>query len=149
MHPRRTMQEQHTESGAESQPRSEGMSPSAAGHPRVRKLLSFARRHPALSVVGAAGAGLIAGPEIALGMVLGAGVAMLIERGTGRRVDEEAVEAARSVRQRARHMLGAETVKQRARAVIQAARGQISPVPPPAGESQRQPTSEVAGPPAM
>ncbi|HEX7841284.1 MAG TPA: hypothetical protein VF469_27590 [Kofleriaceae bacterium] len=143
------------------------------------KLLSFPRRHPALSVIGVAGAGLLAGPELALGVVLGAGVAVLVHRRAEGRsegrseggvesrikhVEKDAVEAARSVRQRAREIFGAKTVKQRARAVVQAARGQISPVPthtneahggqtsqapPPAGESQRQPANEISGPPPM
>jgi hypothetical protein len=127
--------------------------------------MSFARRHPALSVIGVAGAGLLAGPELALGVVLGAGVAVLIDRRAGgrverlveeeavrraggrvERVEEEAVDTARSVRRRARQIFDAEAeiVKQRARAVVQAARGQILPTPPTAGESPSQAESQAA-----
>jgi hypothetical protein len=174
------MQDQHTVSGAETPPSSDLSSQSSpAAQRRMGKLLSFPRRHPALSVIGVAGAGLLAGPELALGVVLGAGVAALVNRraaghvegrtegrtrGRMERVEKEAVDAARSVRRRARQIFDPETVKQRARAVVQAARGQISPVPtpaseaqgdqtsqapPPAGESQRQPASEASGPPPM
>ena len=138
------MQDQHIESGAESPPRSDLSSQSSpSANPRLRKVMSFVRRHPAVSVLGIAGAGLLAGPELALGVVLGVGVAALIDRKSERRVEEEAVEAARSVRQRARQIFDPETMKQRARAVVQAARGQIPPVSPPAAASQSGQTSPV------
>jgi len=150
---RHMQQPQQTQSGAESPPRSDQPSQSLSQHPRLGKTLAFVRRHRALSVMGAAGAGLIAGPEIALGIVLGGGIALLIDRTaartSARRLEEEVVDTARSVRQRARHMFDAETVKQRARAVIQAVRGQIQPAPPAAGEAQKQPASETAGQPTM
>ena len=150
------MQDPHTESGAESPPRSDLSSPSSSyASPRLGRLLSFARRHPALSVIGVAGAGLLAGPELALGVVLGAGVAVLIDRRSGgrverveervERVEEEAVDTARGVRRRARQIFDAEAeiVKQRARAVVQAARGQIPPTPPTTGESRSQAEGEA------
>lgn len=144
------MQDQPTESGAESPPHSDLSNPlSPSAQRRLGKLLNFPRRHPALSVIGVAGAGLIAGPELALGVVLGAGVAALVNRRSMERVErveKEAGEAARSVRQRARQIFDPETVKQRARAVVQAARGQISPVPTPAGEAQAGQTSQVPPP---
>jgi hypothetical protein len=61
------------------------------------------------------------------------------------RVEEEAVDTARSVRRRARQIFDAEAeiVKQRARAVVQAARGQIPPTPPTAGESRSQAEGEA------
>lgn len=120
----------------------------APGPPRVGNLMNFVRHHPVASVLGAAGVGLIGGPEIALGVVLGAGVAVLIDRRSGGRSAGEAVEAgaadavegARHVRQRAREILDGAPgiVKQRARAVVQAVRGQIGPVPEP----EQAPTHE-------
>jgi ElaB/YqjD/DUF883 family membrane-anchored ribosome-binding protein len=120
----------------------------APGPPRPGNLMTFVRHHPVVSVLGAAGVGLIGGPEIALGAVLGAGIAVMIDRrGGGRAVGDvveasaaDAAEGARHVRQRAREILdGApEIVKQRARAVVQAVRGQIAPVPEP----EQAPTHE-------
>jgi hypothetical protein len=112
--------------------------------------MTFMRHHPVASVLGAAGVGLLGGPEIALGVVLGAGVAVLIDRRGGGRPAGEAVEAgaadaaegARHVRQRAREILDGAPgiVKQRARAVVQAVRGQIAPVP----EVEQAPTHEAS-----
>lgn len=112
--------------------------------------MTFVRHHPVVTVLGAAGVGLIGGPEVAFGVVLGAGVAVLIDRrGAGRSVRAtveagaaDAAQGARHVRQRAREILdGApEIVKQRARAVFQAVRGQIAPVPEP----EQAPTHEVS-----
>lgn len=110
--------------------------------------MTFVRHHPVVSVLGAAGVGLIGGAEVALGAVLGAGITAMINRRGGGRAAGEAVEAsaadaaegARHVRQRAREILdGApEIVKQRARAVFQAVRGQIAPV----REPEQAPTHE-------
>ncbi|HEX8108864.1 MAG TPA: hypothetical protein VF516_14130 [Kofleriaceae bacterium] len=118
--------------------------------------MTFARQHPVMSVLGAAGVGLIGGPEIALGVVLGAGVAVLIDRRGGERAVGEVVEAsagdaaegARHVRQRAREILdGApEIVKQRARAVVQAVRGQIAPMPEPEQAPTHEASAQGAGP---
>ena len=112
--------------------------------------MTFARHHPVVSVLGAAGLGLLGGPEVAFGVVIGAGIAVLIDRrGADRSVRgaveagaADAAEGARHVRQRAREILdGApEIVKQRARAVFQAVRGQIAPVPEP----EQAPTHESA-----
>jgi hypothetical protein len=122
----------------------------ASGPPRLGNLMTFVRHHPVVTVLGAAGVGLIGGPEVAFGVVLGAGVAVLIDRrGAGRSVRAtveagaaDAAQGARHVRQRAREILdGApEIVKQRARAVFQAVRGQIAPVPEP----EQAPTHEVS-----
>ncbi|HEX3760454.1 MAG TPA: hypothetical protein VHW23_17180 [Kofleriaceae bacterium] len=114
----------------------------AAEMPRLGKLMTFARQHPVLSVAGAAGVGLIGGPEVALGVLFGVGVAVLIDRRSGARsaqavVDTvearaaDAAEGAHRVRRRAREILdGApEIVKQRARAVVQAVRGKLAPAP--------------------
>lgn len=122
----------------------------AAGPPRLGNLMTFARHHPVVSVLGAAGLGLIGGPEIAFGVVLGAGIAVLIDRRDGQRSARATVEAgaadaaegARHVRQRARELLDGAPgiVKQRARAVVQAVRGQIAPVP----EHEQAPTHEAS-----
>jgi hypothetical protein len=123
----------------------------APGPPRLGNLMTFMRHHPVASVLGAAGVGLLGGPEIALGVVLGAGISVLIDRrGAGRSagaaVDAgapDAAEGARHVRQRAREILDGAPgiVKQRARAVVQAVRGQIAPVP----EAEQAPTHEASG----
>lgn len=117
--------------------------------------MTFVRHHPVVSVLGAAGVGLIGGPEVALGVVLGAGIVALINRRGGERSVSEAVEAgaadaaegARHVRQRAREILdGApEIVKQRARAVVQAVRGQIAPVPEPEQAPTHEASAQDAG----
>jgi hypothetical protein len=122
----------------------------APGPPRFGNLMTFMRHHPVASVLGAAGVGLLGGPEIALGVVLGAGISVLIDRrsagrSAGAPVDAgaaDAAEGARHVRQRAREILDGAPgiVKQRARAVVQAVRGQIAPVP----EAEQAPTHEAA-----
>ncbi|HEX3476401.1 MAG TPA: hypothetical protein VHT91_15360 [Kofleriaceae bacterium] len=114
------------------------------------------RHHPVVSVLGAAGVGLIGGPEIALGVVLGAGVAVLIDRrGAGRSVHAtveagaaDAADGARHVRQRAREILDGAPgiVRQRARAVVQAVRGQIAPVPEPEQAPTHEASAQDAGP---
>ena len=124
--------------------------PEPLGPPRLGNLMTFVRHHPVVSVLGAAGVGLIGGPEIAFGVVLGAGIAVLIDRrGAGRSVGAameagaaDAAEGARHVRQRAREILDGAPgiVKQRARAVVQAVRGQIAPVPEP----EQAPTHEAS-----
>lgn len=122
----------------------------APGPPRLGNLMTFMRHHPVVSVLGAAGVGLIGGAEVALGAVLGAGIAVLIDRrgagGSARGTVEagaaDAAEGARHVRQRAREILDGAPgiVKQRARAVVQAVRGQIAPVPEP----EQAPTHEAS-----
>src|SRR5947208_9728998 len=49
------------------------------------KLIAFAREHPKLSVVGAAGIGLLGGAEVAAGVLIGAGGAALLHLELGRR----------------------------------------------------------------
>jgi len=133
------MLDQQTEAKAEPAPPPAPPSLSSpSAQPRFKKLLGFAIRHPVVSVIGVAGAGLLAGPELALGVVLGGGVAALIARTrtAEHRVEEKTTETVGTVRQRARQILDvAPEVKQRARAVIQAARGKISPVSQPASDS--------------
>ena len=117
--------------------------------------MTFARHHPVVSVLGAAGLGLIGGPEVAFGVVLGAGIAVLIDRrGAGRSAvgaveagAADAAEGARHVRQRAREILDGAPgiVKQRARAVVQAVRGQIAPVPEPEQAPTHEASAQDAG----
>jgi hypothetical protein len=85
----------------------------------------FARRHPALTVIGVAGAGLLGGIELAAGVLIGAGVAALV-----RARDGHAVEAkGHVVRDRASALFerAPDEMKKRARAVMQAARGKLEP----------------------
>ena len=124
----------------------------APGPPRLGHLMTFARHHPVVSVLGAAGVGLIGGPEVAFGVMLGAGIAVLIDRradGRSARATVEAgaadaAEGAHHVRQRAREILddAPGIVKQRVRAVVQAVRGQIAPVPE--HEHEQAPTHEAS-----
>ena len=117
--------------------------------------MTFMRHHPVVSVLGAAGVGLIGGAEVALGAVLGAGIAVLIDRrGADRSVRTtveagaaDAAEGARHVRQRAREILDEAPgiVKQRARAVVQAVRGQIAPVPEPEQAPTHENSAQDAG----
>jgi hypothetical protein len=128
----------------------------APGPPRLGNMMTFVRHHPVVTVLGAAGVGLIGGPEVAFGVVLGAGIAVLINRrgadpsvrGTVEAGAADAAEGARHVRQRAREILdGApEIVKQRFRAVVQAVRGQIAPVPEPEQAPTHEASAQDAGP---
>ncbi len=99
--------------------------------PRAGKLMSFTREHPALSVMGAAGVGLLGGFELAAGVLLGAGIIAIADRRDGRNATPEAAEAVRTVRQRAQRLLdrAPKSWRDRARAVIQAARGKLQPLP--------------------
>jgi hypothetical protein len=98
------------------------------GHPS--RALAFARRHPALTLIGAAGAGLMGGLELAAGVLIGAGVAALVRARDGRATETET--EAHAERQRAGRMMEqveqmAPEVKKRARAVLQAVRGKLEP----------------------
>jgi hypothetical protein len=91
----------------------------------IDRLVRFGREHPALTIAGLAGAGLLGGLEMAVGVLLGAGVASLIRRRNGHATAEAAGEAKRRVRQmldRTPH-----EIRERARAVVLAARGKITP----------------------
>lgn len=72
--------------------------------PRRGRLRNFARRHPALAVIGAAGLGLFGGLELAAGMLAGAGIAMFVAR---QREPREPTQAMRAVRDRARAVVDA------------------------------------------
>lgn len=89
-------------------------------------MIAFARRHPALTVIGTAGAGLLGGLELAAGVVIGAGVAALVRATDGHAPvakPHEEGDGARTLMQR----LSPELTK-RVRAVVQAARGKLAPI---------------------
>ncbi|MBX3159767.1 MAG: hypothetical protein KF773_27605 [Deltaproteobacteria bacterium] len=93
-----------------------GETPSEASAPG--RLMRFAREHPALSAIGAAGIGLFGGAEVAAGVLIGAGVMAVLHR----RRRPPLRERAQSLLDRAPHEL-----KERVRAVMQAARGRLHP----------------------
>ncbi|MDB4953506.1 MAG: hypothetical protein JWO36_1075 [Myxococcales bacterium] len=129
-------------SGMTDNVRSDATNPQqpAAGAPAARDggTTGFARRHPALTVIGAAGLGLIGGIELAAGVLIGAGVAALLRRPDGREVTPQArqlEERAHTLADRVPH-----EVRQRARAIVQAARGQLHPSEQRPGEHVSDPT---------
>lgn len=80
------------------------------------KLGSFARKHPIATLIGLGGIGLLAGPELAAGVLLGAAADTLLRR----RSDRESLrEKSRALIDRVPH-----TVRERARAIVAAARGE-------------------------
>jgi hypothetical protein len=97
--------------------------------PHVSKALTFARQHPALSVLGAATVGLFGGLELAAGMILGAGVAALINR----HQQPAGATESHGMRERARRAFERtpQEARKRVRAVVQAARGKLPPVEAP------------------
>jgi hypothetical protein len=107
--------------------RTEASQSSEQGPQHESRLLQFAQHHPTLAVLGAAGIGLFGGLELALGVVIGAGMLAL----AGRRSappEHDAPESAHTVRQRANQLIENAHLRDRARAVVQAARGQIAPI---------------------
>jgi len=95
-----------------------------AAHP------GFARRHPIMTVLGAASLGLFGGIEMAAGVLLGAGVyaALRVRQGRGT-VTREIPQEPEDVEQRTRGILdrASPELVSRAKAVVQAARGKIGP----------------------
>ena len=85
---------------------------SDAASPTFGKIMSFARRHPALSLVGVAGVGLFGGLEVAAGVLLGAGAVALIGRD-----DRTAASVDRAPRE----------ITERLRAAVRAMRGEPAP----------------------
>jgi hypothetical protein len=85
----------------------------------LRRAIGAARRHPGLTVLGAAGIGLFGGPEVAAAILIGAGVTAFV-RGKA---------PAAGVRQRARAFADRApgAVRERLRSVVQAARGKAAP----------------------
>ena len=89
------------------------------------RLRAFARKHPIVSVVGAAGIALLGGVEVAAGVLAGAGLATILQRRSSEHVSREG------------HHLP-DVIRDRARAVVDAAFGKArhtdgeSTVEPPA-----------------
>src|SRR5215813_3261790 len=72
----------------------------------LRRMMDAASRHPALSIAAIVGAGLIAGPELAVGVLVGAAVGALVSRG-GPKPAPEPSKRMPEIRQRARDVLDA------------------------------------------
>jgi len=85
-----------------------------------RTLGAFARKHPVATVIGLGGLGLLGGVELAAGILLGAGIDSLLRR--------ESSHHRHSLREKSRAMIDRmpHTVRERARAVVAAARGERS-----------------------
>src|SRR5690349_17260512 len=93
-----------------------------------RRVLAFARRHPALTVVGVLGVGLIGGFEVAAGVLLGAGVTALV-RAKPREAQKEHEEHHEPPRRSWIDRVSPE-MRKRGRALVQAARGKLAPTGP-------------------
>jgi hypothetical protein len=106
--------------------------------PRDGRLMQFGRKHPVLTVAGLAGVGLVGGIEMTAGVLVGAGVTALIRRRdrTARLREGTHAEQARPPEAphegpgRMRRMLERAPQdllawRERARAVVMAARGEI------------------------
>ncbi len=118
MQPRRGMNEQQTDQNRIETPGTEETPTKTIDHGSpLDRAVRYARAHPKLSVLGAAGLGLFGGLEVAVAMLVGAGIAAFVHAGVGK------VERARPLAERA-----SSKVKERARAVVQAARGKIAPI---------------------
>ena len=125
MHRMSTMSET-TQQPSSREPPPEPAATAGTGPACTNPAIEFARRHPALTLIGAAGVGLIGGLELVAGVAIGAGVSALVRARDGRAIATEA----REVRGRARTLVGRlpHEVRKRARAVLQAARGKLDPV---------------------
>ncbi len=110
MQNRRAMDEQAQDPDLEEKPAEVVVE---EGSMRFERLKQLARRHPTLSVLGAAGVALFGGVEIAAAVLVGAGVAALVHAG-------EAQKPGSSVRERARNISHA--MKERARTVVDSMR---------------------------
>jgi hypothetical protein len=88
---------------------------------REGRVMTFARKHPVLAMAGIGGAGLLGGAELAGGILIGAGLhAMLSRRGS-----REKLHVPHSLREKSRAFAERmpPVVRQRARAIVDAARG--------------------------
>lgn len=106
-----------------------------SAHPHVEEALSYAREHPALSILGVAGVSLLGGLELAAGLLLGAGVSTLLFQ-----KNRHKPHAPQAVGDRARRLLDRtpRELLKRGRAVVQAARGKIAPAE--GGSEPHEPT---------
>lgn len=118
MQPRRGMNEQPTDQNRNEAPDTEEAATKTIDHRwPLGRAVQYARAHPKVAVLGAAGIGLFGGLEIAVAMLVGAGIAAFVHAGSGE------VERAQPLAERAQ-----KKVRERARAVVQAARGKIAPI---------------------
>lgn len=85
-----------------------------------RGAVELARRHPALTVAGVATLGLFGGVEAAAGILLGAAILALVRDGAA-----PSAAPSHRVRDRVRELWNdlPQTVRERTRAIVQAARG--------------------------
>jgi len=120
------IQENVTEKGALGMQRTGETVP---GKATSQQALGFVRRHPLLAVLGTAGAGLIGGLELAVGVVLGAGVAALVGK-TGSQAGAPGATTLQAEGVSAREKLArmSPELQRRARAILQAARGRLAPI---------------------
>lgn len=95
-----------------------------AAQQAVSRAPGFFRRHPFLSIAGAAAFGLMGGIEMALGIALGAGVASVV-RPKSSQEKQGLGNGQGAWRERAHEMWdhGPDELRKRARAVVEAARG--------------------------
>jgi hypothetical protein len=111
-----------------SQPSSE----SIETHDRMHRLLMFGRRHPILTTLGLAGAGLVGGIEVAVGALFGAGIASIIRRPSAdvqsEPVPEPIVEPAPPPPVETEHAKS-HGLRDRAIAILHAARGDTNGTP--------------------
>jgi hypothetical protein len=130
-------------SGSEGQGQGQGQQMSS-GEPQAvlpsprggRGALGLARRHPALTMAGAATLGLFGGFEVAAGIAIGAAMLALLREGRERAAPGAA--ATHRVRDRARKRWNdlPQAVRERTRAIVQAARGK------PAAQSASTPSAD-------
>jgi hypothetical protein len=93
-----------------------------------QQALGFVRRHPVLTVLGTAGAGLLGGLELAFGVVLGAGVAALVgKRGSQVGITGEGGAHGEGVSAREKLARMSPELQKRMRAILQAAQGRLAP----------------------
>lgn len=107
---------------------------------RVGKLRTFAREHPALTALGLGGIGLVAGAELAGGMLLGAGITALLRRQDGHEA-HHLREKSRALVDRMPHV-----VRERARAVVDAVRGKPPAQPEKSEKPEASSSSAVEAP---
>jgi hypothetical protein len=147
MHHIRPMRETSQQAGSGSEPAPEPPPREARDDDRESSLVRFGRRHPTLTVIGLAGAGLLGGLEVAAGVLLGAGVAMLIRRADANKDGTTASPAATRGRMRkilARAPRGLDELRARARAVMRAASGEIGSPPEAQRGDQARPSEPDA-----
>jgi hypothetical protein len=99
--------------------------PQAPQAPQVTREPGFARRHPMITVLGAAGLGLFGGFELAAGVLIGAGVLAALRVRDGHALGRELGAEMHQTGEKARGLIDrmSPEIRARARAVVEAARG--------------------------